>query len=186
MSRSHCLLATSLGLVACLAASLAGCGDDGNCGSAGSSEFGLVVSSDQVSLAYGDLVAGANNDCPAADAPSGVVSLTVTGAEMTTTTTAGLITLCIPRPDQLGSDGALGSAVKIIDLTAMDATCSYTYDATHLPTGTVHGLGVCGNGIDPAGFGLVFDGYIGLRRTCAGTTDSVSVGITGNVAVKPS
>jgi hypothetical protein len=143
-----------------------------------------VVSSDQVSLTYGDLTAGANNDCPAADAPTGVVSLTVTGAQMSTTAGAGLITLCIPRPDQLGSDVALGSAVKIIDLTGTDATCSYTYDASHIPTGTVHGIGVCANGTDKAGFGLVFDGFVGLRRTCAGTTDSVSVGITGNVAIK--
>jgi hypothetical protein len=47
----------------------------------------------------------------------------------------------------------------------------------------VKGVGVCANGTDPAGYGLVFDGFVGLKRTCAGTTDSVAVGISGAVAV---
>jgi hypothetical protein len=178
MSRLLCLLAISSSLLtgACS-------GDD--CGSPGSAEYGLVVSSDQVMLAYGDLVAGANNDCPASDAPTGVVSLTVSGTQMPGSGGSGLVTFCIPRPDQLGADQPLGSAVKIIDLSGMDATCSYALDHSHLPTGSAHGTGVCSNGTDKAGFGLVFDGFIGLTRTCGTTVDSVSVGLTGNVAVKP-
>lgn len=178
MSRLLCLLAisSSLALGACS-------GDD--CGSPGSAEYGLVVSSDQVMLAYGDLRAGANNDCPASDAPTGVVSLTISGTQMPGSGGAGLVTFCIPRPDQLASDQPLGSAVKIIDLSGMDATCSYALDHSHLPTGSAHGVGVCGNGTDKAGFGLVLDGFIGLTRTCGTTVDSVSVGLTGNVAVKP-
>jgi len=149
--------------------------------------YGLVVSSDQVMLTYGDLMAGANNDCPASDAPSGVVSLTVSGTQMPGSGSGsgggGLVTFCIPRPDQLGSDQPLGSAIKIIDLSGADATCSYALDPSHLPTGSAHGLGVCSNGTDKTGFGLVFDGFVGLTRTCGTTVDSVSVGITGNVAV---
>jgi hypothetical protein len=175
MSRLLCLLVIS--------SSLGGCSDD--CGSPGSAVYGLVVSSDQVMLAYGDLLAGANNDCPAADAPSGVVSLTISGTQMPGSGGSGLVTFCIPRPDQLGSDQPLGSAVKISDLSGMDATCSYALDHSHLPTGSAHGTGVCSNGTDKAGFGLVFDGFIGLTRTCGTTVDSVSVGLTGNVAVKP-
>ncbi|MFT3692517.1 MAG: hypothetical protein QM831_05200 [Kofleriaceae bacterium] len=77
--------------------------------------------------------------------------------------------------------------MKIIDLTAMDANgCSYALDSGHVPTGTVDGEGVCGNGLDKAGFGLNFNGFIGLRRTCPTSTDSLSVGITGNVSVAPS
>ncbi len=173
MSRLLCLLAIS--------ASLAACSDDATCGQVGSN-FGLTVSSADVSLIYGGFASGANNDCPDASAPAGVVSLTVTGTQ--SDNLGGLITLCIPRPDQLASEGALGTAVKIVDLTGTDhAGCTYTYDSFHPPTGTVRGEGVCANGTDPSGYGLVFDGFIGLKRTCNGTTDSVSVGMTGNVAV---
>ena len=182
MSRFLCLLVISSSLVATACS-----GDD--CGSPGSAVYGLVVSSDQVMLSYGDLLAGANNDCPASDAPTGVVSLTVSGTQMPVSGSGaggnGLVTFCIPRPDQLGADQPLGSAIKIIDLSGSDATCSYALDHTHLPTGSAHGLGVCGNGTDKTGFGLVFDGFIGLTRTCGSNVDSVSVGITGNVAVKP-
>jgi len=176
MSRFLCLLVISSSLAACS-------GDD--CGSAGSSEYGLVASSDQVMLAFGDLVSSANNDCPATDAPTGVVSLTITGTQMPGSGGSGLVTFCIPRPDQLGGDQPLGSAIKIVDLSGMDATCSYKLDSSHLPTGKASFLGVCSNGTDKTGFGIVFDGFAGLTRTCGTTIDSVSVGLTGNVAVKP-
>jgi hypothetical protein len=177
MSRLLCLLAIS--------GFAAGCsGDDASCGSPGSAGFGLTVSSDEVNLVYGGLTSSANNDCPATDAPAGVVSLTINGTQMSTIASAGLLTLCIPRPDQLGSEVNLVD-VKFFDLTGMDANCNYTFDSGHVPTGTVQGIGVCANGTDKAGFGLVFNGFVGLRRTCATATDSVSVGITGNVAVVP-
>ena len=171
MSRLLCLLAIS---------SVAGCGDD-SCGSPGSAGFGLVASSDQVSLVYGGLTASANNDCPASDAPSGVVSVTINGAQMTTTN-PGLITLCIPRPDKLNATVQLGTDVKIVDLTGSDATCTYAL-TSQPPTGTVEGVGVCSNGVDKAGYGLVFNGFVGLTRTCQTQSDTVSVGLTGNVAV---
>jgi hypothetical protein len=171
MSRLLCLLAIS---------GLAGCGDDASCGSPGSAGFGLIISSDEVNLTYGGLTAGANNDCPASDAPTGVVSLTIQGNQMSAT--AGLIAFCIPRPDQL-ADGIQLSDVKLFQASGADTTCTYAFDTGHVPTGTVKGVGVCDNGTNSAGFGLVFDGFIGLRRTCPTQSDSVSVGITGNVAV---
>ena len=86
MSRSRFLSATSL-VVAALAQG--GCGDD-SCGPGGASDVGLVAGSDMVTLTYGHLTAGANNDCPAADAPAGVVSLTISGTQ---TDGTGLVTL---------------------------------------------------------------------------------------------
>jgi hypothetical protein len=178
MSRLLYLLAISGLAVGCS-------GDDTSCGSPGSAGFGLTVSSDEVNLIYGGLTASPNNDCPATDAPAGVVSLTINGTQMSTIPSAGLITLCIPRPDLLDAEVQLAD-VKIVDLSGMDDNCNYSFDSGHLPTGTVKGIGVCANGTDTAGFGLVFNGFIGLRRTCATATDSVSVGITGNVAVERS
>jgi hypothetical protein len=178
MSRLLCLLAIS-GLAA-------GCsGDDSSCGSPGSAGFGMSVSSDEVNLVYGGFTASANNDCPGVNPPAGVISLTINGAQMSTVPAAGLITLCVPRPDELGAAVQLGTDVKIVEITGMDENCNYTLDSGHIPTGTVQGIGVCANGTDTAGFGLIFNGFIGLRRTCATTTDSVSVGITGNVAIEP-
>ena len=170
-----------LSAISSLVSVVAACSDNASCGQSGSN-FGLTVSSDRVSLIYGGFASGANNDCPDASAPAGVVSLTVTGTQ--SDSLGGLITLCIPRPDQLATEGALGTAVKIIDLTGTDTSaCTYTYDSFRPPTGTVKGVGVCSNGTDPAGYSLVFDGFVGLKRTCAGTTDSVSVGMRGAIAV---
>lgn len=176
MSRSLFLLAISvLG---------AGCSDDASCGSTGASEFGLSAASTDVMLTYGDLKARAGNDCPAAGVdPSVVVSLTIEGTQMGAT---GLFSICIPRPDQLDGDTAL-SDIKLDTVNGTDANnCTYALDKTHLPTGTVHGKGVCADGTDPAGFALSFDGFIGLTQTCGSTAPaSVSVRLSGNVAVTP-
>jgi hypothetical protein len=178
MSHLLFLSITSLGVLAL------GCSGP-DCGPGGAFEFGLTVSSDQVSLVFGDLVAGANNDCPDPAAPAGVISLTIMGAEMGST---GIITFCVPRPDLLQTMALpIGSSgVKVIDLNATDASCSYTFDASHLPTGTATSTGMCGNGSDKAGFALVFDGFVGLKRTCGATMDTVNVGLTGTVAVTAS
>ncbi len=154
------------------------------CGTTGAFEFGLTASNDQVSLVFGDLMASANNDCPDPAAPSGVISLTITGSQMSPET--GLVTFCVPRPDQLASMALpLGTGIHVIDATATDTPsgCTFTLDSTMVPTGTAAGHDMCGNGSDKAGFGLLFDGFIGLRRTCGATTDSISVGLTGTVAV---
>ena len=179
MSRLQFLSSISL-----VIASLAGCSGD-DCGTQGAFEFGLTVSSDQVSLVYGDLVAGANNDCPDAAAPAGVVSLTIMGTQMGGT---GLFTLCVGRPDLLATaPQTLGSAqIHLVDVNGSDASCSYSLDLGHVPSGTVQAQHMCDNGTNKAGFGLVFDGHLGLHRTCGATIDAVDVGIAGTVAVKPS
>lgn len=164
-------------------AALGGCSSP-TCGTSGAFEFGLTASNDQVSLVFGDLSASQNNDCPDPSAPSGVISLTITGSQMSPET--GLVTFCVPRPDQLETMSLpLGAGVKVVDTTATDtaSSCTFTLDSTMVPTGTVEGHDMCSNGTDKAGFGLVFDGFIGLRRTCGTTVDSISVGLTGTVAV---
>ena len=76
MSLSRFLSITSLAL----AAGSTGCSDD-SCGPGGAPDVGLVASGSAVTLTYGRLTAGLNGDCPASDAPSGVVSLTLPKAE---------------------------------------------------------------------------------------------------------
>jgi hypothetical protein len=156
-----------------------GCSD--NCGPHGAPVDGLIASSDQVTLTYGHLVAGANNDCPDPMAPSGVISLTIMGAQ---TDGTGLVTMCIPRPDSLTDHSlAFGTEVKLIDLSGSDAMCTYTIDSTRPEAGTVQSNHMCGNGTNKAGFELIMNGALSLSRTCGGVKDTNAVTLRGSVAV---
>jgi hypothetical protein len=133
-------------------------------------------------LTYGNLLAGANNDCPDAAPPAGVVSLTI---ESTQTDGTGLLTLCIPRPDKLAAGLQLGTEVKVIDASGSNGGCTFVKDTTVAPTGTAKGTGVCKNGTAADGFSLALDGTISLTRTCGSTVDKVSATLSGSVAVAP-
>ncbi len=152
----------------------------------GAAPSGLVASSADVVITYGNLTALAGNDCPAVDPPAGVVSVSVEGTQ---TDGTGLITFCIARPDLLESgQRTIGTSlsmadIRIFDLTGSFNNCTFTFDATRPPTGFVGALGVCGNAVDPAGFGIDFDAAVSLRRNCGGTMDTVAVTLTGLAAV---
>jgi len=158
-----------------------GCGDD--CGPGDAPASGLVASSADVTLTYGNLSAGANNDCPDAMAPSGVVSVTVDGTQVDA---AAIITLCIPRPDLLAKmDQPLGgTGVRIIDWNGEKDNCTFKLDGSRLITGSTHAVGLCDNGTNGAGFALGLAGNISLVRTCGMTVDSIAVELDGVVAVK--
>jgi len=187
MSLSRFLSCTSrpLALALALAAGTTGCGED-SCGPSGAPDVGLVASSDAVTVTYGQLTSGLNNDCPVADAPSGVISMTIAGTQ---SGGSGLVTLCIGRPDllahqALGLGGDTASAeVRVIDLTGTASNCALKLDVTQPVSGTATTSGMCGNGGDPAGFALVLDGAVTLTRTCGATIDSVAVTVRGRVAV---
>lgn len=184
-SHSRSLSRTSAAALVLLAG-LAGCSDDHSCGTSGAPAAGLVASADSLTLTFGGLTALAGNDCPAPDAPDGVVSLSLEGTQ---TDGSGLITLCIPRPDLL-ADGArsLGTAtsnaeIRVIDLGGSANNCTYAVNSAQPATGSGGGTGVCENGVDPAGFALTLDGALQLRRTCGTTVDTVNVTLRGRVAV---
>jgi hypothetical protein len=157
-----------------------GCSDD--CGFGDAPEFGLVASSADVTLTYGNFTSGANNDCPDPMAPEGVVSLTLEGTQQGSTS---IITLCIPRPDLVAvMDQSIGSGIRIIDVNGEANGCTFMYDSSRIATGTVHVRGMCDNGTNDAGYALGLTGNMSLRRNCGGTLDSVAVELSGNVAVK--
>jgi hypothetical protein len=162
------------------AALVTGCGDD-ECGPAGAPQYGLLASSADVTLTYGNLTAGANNDCPDPMAPAGVISMTIMGSQMGG---GGILTFCVPRPDLLSGGRQLGSEFRIIDLSGDDANgCMYSLESTRLPTGGAQAMGICDNGKNSAGFALSIDGNISFRRTCPASTDTISVTLNGIVAV---
>jgi hypothetical protein len=137
-------------------------------------------------LTYGQLHGGLNRDCPAAGAPDGVISMTISGTQAGAD---GLVTLCVTRPDLLASQpqalglNVAGAEVRLVDLRGTANSCSFAIDDSQPVTGTATSAGLCGNGRDPAGFALVVDGALSLLRTCGATIDSVRITLHGRVAV---
>lgn len=177
MSHSRFLSVTSLAI-----AGATGCSDD-RCGPGGAPDVGLIASSSAVVLTYGDLTASPNNDCPAAGAPAGVISLTIEGRQLDG---EGRITLCVGRPDLLAKHSlTLGlddpAEVRVVDLAGTANTCTFTVDRTQAPIGMAGASGLCGDGRE--GFALVIDGGLALTRTCGATVDSTPVLLHGRVAV---
>ena len=168
---------------------LAGCpSDDETCGPNGAPAAGIVASDVDVTITYGNLEAGINNDCPDSAAPEGVISVSIHGTQVDG---PGLITLCISRPDliaqqeqALGAD-VPGSPVRVVDVTGTVDSCSYELDPARIPTGKATTSGLCGvNGADPAGFALSLDGAVGLVRTCpTGPVQTVQLLLTGRASV---
>ncbi|HEY1557827.1 MAG TPA: hypothetical protein VGF94_23505 [Kofleriaceae bacterium] len=191
MSRSRFLSITSGGALAAFVACSGSSSPkpDAACGPGGAPVDGLVASSNSpsVTLTYGNLTGGANNDCPDAAAPAGVVSYTITGSQ-TDNGGGGLVTLCIPRPDLLPHGLTLGygsdAGVQLIDFDgSVQATgCTYSL-STVAPTGTVSSSGECNNGTNAAGFALSFSGSMTLTETCITGTGAVVLSLGGQVAV---
>jgi hypothetical protein len=181
------LMWRSLFLSSISLAAASGCSDD-SCGPMGAKSDGLLASSTEVTLTFGQMTSRAGSDCPDPDAPSGVIALTIEGKQ---TDGMGFITLCIPRPDLLemgnlpvgiSRPGSV-TGIGIVDLQGMSNGCSYVIDKTRPPTGKGAGVGVCGNGTDSAGFALDMDGAISLTRTCGTTVDTLAVKLAGRVAI---
>jgi hypothetical protein len=178
MSRSRFHSITSA-LVA-VAASACGCDGGDSCGPGTAAADGLGLAGTGVDVRYAGLVASANNDCPEPGAPAGVVSLTISGTQ---SGAAFPLTLCIPRPDKLGTvPAALGTDVRLVDVEAdIGGGCTLSLASTAAPTGTVRASGVCGDGTDPAGFALIFDGVVPMKRTCGAAVEVLDLALSGTV-----
>jgi hypothetical protein len=156
-----------------------GCGDP--CGPGDAPVDGLTLTGDGLALQVTGLEAGLNNDCPAPDAPAGVVSLSIHGQS---TGTGAPFTLCVPRPDQLQAGPLPLDELIFVDVNTDDG-CALEPATDGAPSGTVRSAGMCGGGGDPHGFALVFDGAFTFDRDCAGTIDEVRVTLAGEIAVAP-
>jgi hypothetical protein len=174
-----------------LITSLAACPGDGEvCGPGDAPDDGITVTGLGLELTYSGLLSGENNDCPIDGTPEGVISLTIAGTQVGDA--QGLFTLCVPRPDQLGSGEDLGiddpasedPAVRVVDVGGSDISCIYDLDSSVAPTGTARAEGLC----DPTGaegFALVIDGEVTLTRTCGAVIDTVVVTLAGRAAIFP-
>ena len=177
MSRSPCLSAISVAALALAGA--AGCPSSPKCGVPAG--YGATLAAPPIGT-YAGFSASANNDCPSASAPHGVISLTITATQQGGT---GFFTLCVPRPDLLGTMAqTLGTDVQVVDVSGTDASsCTYAFDPTTPPTAITTGVGMCNNGTSKAGFGLALQGNVTAKKTCGATVTSVTVQLDGSVAV---
>jgi hypothetical protein len=180
MSRSRFLSITS-GLV--VAATTACCGGNDSCGPGSAAADGLALTGSGVNVTYAGLTARPNNDCLDPSAPAGVVSLTISGEQVDT---GFPITLCVGRPDLLGSGvRQLGTDVKVMDVSAdLGGGCTLAVASTPAPTGSVQSSGVCGNGSDAAGFAMTIEnGVVAVNRTCGTNVDRLMLALAGTFAV---
>jgi hypothetical protein len=185
----------SVGLAAALLP-LAGCpGDDAVCGPGDAPARALTAAAGAQAVGYGALRAGANNDCPTAGTPAGVVSLTIAGGQVEPAG-AAVLTLCLPRPDRIAVDVAYplspdvqpvpaDADVQLVDLQAdLGDGCRWTLDDGGPLAATARFFGLCRHGVDPAGFALTLAGTATVVETCPGQPDLArTVTLAGTVAV---
>jgi hypothetical protein len=164
-------------LVAAVAGSGTGCGPSAVCGTDKAPTYGLIASGNAVSLTYGAFSAGANNDCPMVGAPAGVVSLTIEGSQMGG---GGIFTICVPRPDLLATEE---TPVEIIDFSGTASDCDYMVDPASSPSGSGEGIDECDNGTNKNGFALELTGTATLIQECSGTSNNVTVTLSGTTAI---
>ncbi len=177
-------------MVALVAAAMiaGGCSDDASCGpGAAGATLTLTVGGEVVT--YGEFTSSVNNDCTIFE--TGVISVTIHGNQIGGT---GALTLCLPRPDLLDAETvafaptrlppAADDRVQLVDASAtLAASCSIVREQASVPAATATFTGYCAGGTDPAGYGLTLAGAVGLRRTCAGNTESVAGTLAGSAAV---
>ena len=134
---------------------------------------------------FGNIVAGFNNDCPPADPPRDLISLTLEGEQADT----GLpFTLCVERPDTLNSALALGIAVQH---SSLDLRHHRHGERLHVPLRQRRPTDRHGHRHwrlrQPRRSGglraLVLDGTVSLERTWGATVDNVTATLSGRVAV---
>src|SRR5687768_7372423 len=172
------LFLSSISLVAC--GSGGGCNGD-ECGPADAPDQPIIVGNgSDIMLQYGNFTSGVNNDCT--DTASGVISITIHATQISG---PGLLTFCVQRPDKFSGGVRIGdpAGLRIIDLNGDANGCSFTFEGTVPVTGMATARGICDNGKDPAGYALIVDGALSMRRNCPTVTDTVALTLTGTVAV---
>lgn len=180
------------GLVAgaAIAFASAGCHDDPTCG-VGDGDTVITATGGGLDLSWVDLTSSANNDCPDPAAPSGIISLTLTGMTGDEFPGGGFLTFCIPRIDTLGSSGhdSVGDTLSTADLRIVDVNftlgngCTISRSPGTAVSGTASASGVCANGEDPAGYALTLAALFTVDQDCAGTLTQLDMEIRGTYAV---
>lgn len=182
-------LVASLGLCALAAA---GCGEERVCGPGDAPAAGISAAIPGEEITYGGFTSSPNNDCPPPG--GGPTSLTIEGTQ------AGLgpeerfsITLCLPRPDQLGDDPVPLDDADLVQLEDVNARladdCRLRLDYSDPPEGTILFSGYCEDGLHGSGYALTLDGEVTGTRICpdgmGGTSEEpVTIMLSGSSSVE--
>ena len=188
-SRARRTLAAALATVA----TLAGCSDDPvRCGPGEIETAGItaVATTPELNVVWGELEASANNDCPPpGGAGSGAISLTLDGRQLDPAGDSRL-TLCLPRPDQIGAGPAAladESLVQIINTNAdLGDGCRLQLDRNAAASGTITFAGFCADGTDSAGFAISVAGTIPIVVLCdrdGGSGEESGTAMIGGTAI---
>ncbi len=104
-----------------------------------------LVTDGTSTIAYQGFEWGENNDCPAAGAPAGVISVTLTGTQVGNP--SGGLGFCLPRPDLIGTGAIFLADVNSIQIVGAGGTadgCTYSLvSADANPSGTITFGGFC-------------------------------------------
>ena len=209
-SRSSTDRRAAAALLAAAVALCPGCGDDdggddgddvADAGSDGGGELcgpgdapadGIVIDAGDGAdsqVVFGQLRSSANNDCPPSGG-GGPTSITIQGSQTDPAAPdTTFLTLCLPRPDLIGSDPIPlddPTRVQLVDLLAAPADgCALDIDRKGgAAAGEVTFSGFCGDGVDEAGYALGFAATVPLVRTCGEESPApVEAQLGGTVAV---
>jgi hypothetical protein len=166
-----------------IAVAASGCGDD-ICGAGDAPDVGIVASTANGAMTYGNFTAGPHHDCT--ETPTVVESLTFGGVQQGS---GNLVTFCVPRPDRLRDGVPIGTGLQIVDFSGEANGCSYCFSAG-ATDGTARASGLCDDGTNSAGFALTLDGNIGVKEfcpailTCPTGGTEVTVQLSGTVAIR--
>ncbi|MEZ4403455.1 MAG: hypothetical protein R3B06_25745 [Kofleriaceae bacterium] len=171
-------------------AGLGGCADDApSCGPGTAAADGITLTIDGEAVAFTGFTASVNNDCTVAGA--GVISVSVHATQVGS---AAPLTLCLPRPDLLGTTAVplapsrvpplAEDRVQVIDASAaLAGGCTAALTPAGLPVGTASFTGYCGGGTDPAGYALTVSGTVPVMVTCPAGTTTATGTLAGTAAV---
>ncbi|MCG8423285.1 MAG: hypothetical protein MJE77_35735 [Proteobacteria bacterium] len=183
-------LATALALI--LSCTLAACGSDGVCGPEDAPQSGVAAMVAGEVITFGAFTSSPNNDCPPSE--GGPTSLTLDGLQ--TDPRPGMpfhMTFCLPRPARISENRVSldnDDLIEVVNINAELANgCILLQDRASPPIGTVEFSGYCGNGSDPSGYAVHFDGSVPGTRMCPDgsggmTSDSVTIQLSGAAAVQ--
>ena len=155
------------------------------CGPGDAPSSGIAVTAGQLDFIYGQFRSSANNDCTPPGA--NVTSMTIDSLQVTDEGSF-FLTLCIPRPDEVGSAPLNvgltdNDEVRIVNTNGTLEGCALLLDFGTEPNATATFSGFCDDGSSEAGYSLALDGDINVTLDCGMGPQAQTATLSGVVAV---
>lgn len=169
-------------------AAAAGCGEGDECGPGDAPVDGVTAALANNTVTYGSFTSSPDGNCTTGTEPS----LSIEGIQVDPAPIGGTtqkIAFCIPLPDAVGGDPmTLGledtDPVRLVEVNASVDPCTYRFDFSPDPSGTITFSGYCDSGLHEAGYAITLDGSVTLRQVCGGDLETIIVDLAGSAAVR--